>query len=145
MELPLEIINRILFKYKGIQTPTGKIILDLINELIPQHKKIKEMDEENYTDQFIMFYFETYFGTQQSVCYKRNHIYCDVYKNQLSLNNVCIACGGCKNCCMMHYLCQFRDFATLLVSLIDYNRSSIMNVINFPTITEQKYNIKKKN
>ena len=65
-KLPLEIINKILYEHKGIQTPSGKIMANLINNLIPEHEKIKEIDEENYTDQFIIFYFETYFGMNQS-------------------------------------------------------------------------------
>lgn len=58
--LPLEIINKILYEHKGIQTPCSKIISQLIDSLIPEHETIKEIDEEKYIDLFIILYFRGY-------------------------------------------------------------------------------------
>ena len=58
--LPLEIINKILYEHKGIQTPSGKIISTLIDKLIPEHETMKEIDETKYTDLFVILYFHGY-------------------------------------------------------------------------------------
>jgi hypothetical protein len=56
-KLPLEIINKILYEHKGIQTPSSKIISTLVDNLIPEHETMKETDEKIYTDLFVILYF----------------------------------------------------------------------------------------
>ena len=45
--LPLEIMNKIVYEHKGIQTPSSKIISTLVDNLIPEHETMKEIDEKN--------------------------------------------------------------------------------------------------
>lgn len=58
--LPLEIINKILYEHKGIQTSSGKIISTLLDKLIPEHERMKEIDETKYTHLFVILYFHGY-------------------------------------------------------------------------------------